>query len=163
MPAATPKMNAKRVIDELNLSEQEWNHSLGDTVGNTLRQRVDYCVNKAATRTQKRVGAVYYASADAQTSSDITEAEHSLACGLMLRQRLIALSSRPEEAPPPEYINLDVLQGEIERYERDWAEGIEDYMVDDAATPGTGFAFGGVGVDETEEDDYEESDFGSIP
>lgn len=159
--AITPKATSARVIRELDLTPTEFRWSEGDSL--LLNAMVTSAIKNAAIRTRQRVGATHYASTDATYVEDLTEAEHALACANMLRRRVVILSSRPEEAPPEEYIDLDVLQAEIERFEREWNETTAPYATQDGDRPGTGFSFTAAGVDETEEDDYDDWDYGDLP
>jgi hypothetical protein len=160
--ALSTKADANEIITELGLSEEEfsWDSDHGG-VGN-VTVRVNLAIAKAAALTQKRVGGSYTATGDAD-AQNIKSAEHALACHYMLRERLVRLTSRPEEAPPPEYIDLDSLQREIETRREEWEELTALYADNDLAKAGTAFSFGGKGVDETEEDDYDDRDYGSIP
>lgn len=158
------KAQIDAVIDELGLTPEEfWSPSLhGRSITREdLDLRVRRQISKAAVKTAQRVGSTNYAVTTGTQGDALAMGEHSLSCANMLRQRLVILSSRPEEAPPPEYIDLQSLAAEIERYERDWAELIEPYVTQETDRKG-GFSFGSVGVDETEEDDYDDIDYGNI-
>jgi hypothetical protein len=148
------------VQNELRLSAEEFDWERG--TGGDLAARLDVAIARASRKTKLAVGAGNYASTDADVSGCLKDAEHSLACAFMLRQRLTILSSRPEEAPPPEYVDLSALQEEIERYERDWSEMVGPYRTEDMDKAGAGFAFGSVAVDETASDDYEAVDYGTL-
>ena len=164
---STPKVSTEEVIERLNLSAQEWDYEKGDTTTEGLRSRVQNAIMGAFWKTRRAVGVANYDSTGTNTSGEIKQAEFDLASAAMLRQRKIALASRPEEAPPPEYINVDALEPEIERLERDWAEGVAAYRTDESSAKGAGWSHGYSGVDETEKDigtgDYEDIDFGELP
>lgn len=159
--AITPKATSERVIRELDLTPAEFRWSANDSL--LLEQMVSKAISNAAIRTRTRVGATNYASTDATTVEDLTEGEHALACANMLRRRLVILTSRPEEAPPPEYIDEGSIREEIDRFERDWAEITATYATSDGDKAGTGFSFGAGGIDETEVDDYSDMDYGELP
>jgi hypothetical protein len=154
------KAIAGEVINELRLTEDEFDWGGAD--GQSLNSRVVAGIARASRKTKLVVGSANYASTDTDIAGNLKDAEHALACAYLLRQRGVILSSRPEEAPPPEYVDLNVLQEEVERYERDWNELTGPYKTEDLDKPGTGFSFGSVAIDETEEDDYEAVDYGTL-
>lgn len=164
--AITPKTAAQELIDEVDLTGLELRGYASDADA-TVLMLVERAQQQAAVRTRQRVGAANYASTDATTDEELTVAEHALACHVLLRFRLTLLSSRPEEAPPAEYIDLGALQVQIAEYLETWETMIAPYVTEDMDKPGTGFAFGSKGVDETEadrvDDDYVDRDFGSLP
>ena len=155
------KALAGDIIADLDLTPEEFSYPNPDSA--KLQSLVSRAIVTASTKTQAAVGAANYASADTVIAANLKLAETSLACAIMLRRRLIILSSRPEEAPPPEYTHLDVLTEEIARYERDWKEAIEPYQTQDFGAAGTGFAFGSYGLDENANDDWDYMDEGDLP
>lgn len=150
----------REVIDELRLTEQEFDWE--DDSASSLPDRVNKAIANASIKTQMAVGASNYASVSSTILAALKYAEHQLTCANMLRQRLIILSSRPEEAPPPDYIDLNALQEEIDRYERDWKEITAVYKMEDFDAAGSGWAFSGAGIDETYNDDYDATDFDEL-
>lgn len=159
LPAA--KATFEDVQDRLRLSQQEFDWEDRDNTG-MLRRRVAEAIGEAQIKTLQSVGTGNYASTDDVTAAALRRGEIALTCSILLRQRLVILSSRPEEAPPEEYIDLTALQEEIRRLERDWREMINLYATQDPDNTGSGFAMGSVGVDETETDDYGNTDFGTL-
>lgn len=164
----TPKAEVQDVITELSLNQQEFDYVSGEGQDqDALTGRVIRAVRRASVLTQRRVGTGNYASEDEFIHEALKEAEHALACSIMLRQRGVILSSRPEEAPPPEFIDLAALAEEVDRYEKDWDTIAASYETEDMDRAGTAFAFGAKGVDETEPDigegDYADLDFGALP
>lgn len=167
MALESPLVQAQTIIDELRLDEKEFDYKDGATEDQAaLWARVQKAIVRASVLTQKRVGG-NYTSTDDVTLAAVREAETALACHYMLRRRLMILSSRPEEAPPPEYIDLDALKGEIEAYYNEWDQICAAFEDDSMARPGVAFAFGGKGVDETLGDEsegfYDATDYGDLP
>lgn len=165
LPAA--KVKSDTVIDRLRLTQGEFDWDNRGASGD-LSGRVDLGIAKAQIRILQRIGTATYASVDAVTAAAIAQAEEDLACHNMLRERYLMLSSRPEEAPPPEYIDLDALRAEIQALDEEWQELLAPYLLaEDFDKPGTGFSFKSRGVDETEADvdesDYDEMDFDDLP
>jgi len=165
MPLAKPKAKAEDIIRELDLTQTEFD-GVDDSDSAPLSDRVEKTVRRASIRVQKAVGS-NYASNDALTEAAISDAEFALTCAFMLRQRLNILNGRPEEAPPPEHIHPELIGDQIEEYMGDFREMIAPFQTEDFDKPGTGFAFGSRGVDETEADvgdyDYKETDYGDLP
>jgi hypothetical protein len=159
LPAA--KATFEDVQDRLRLGQQEFDWEDRDNTG-MLRRRVAEAILDAQIKTLQSVGTGNYSSTDDMTAAAIRRAEIALTCSVMLRQRLVILSSRPEEAPPEEYIDLTALQAEISRLERDWREMTSLYATQDLDNTGSGFAMGSVGVDETAQDDYDATDYGLL-
>jgi len=167
MAVSAPLVNAASVIGELDLSEQEfaYEHDGQETPG--LNARVTDAIRRASRRVQQSVGG-NYTSTDALTIACLRDGEFALACALMLRQRLNILNGRPEEAPPPEYIHPELIGEQIAEYLGDFETAIAPYRSsEDFDKPGTAFAFGAVGVDETKADvstgGYDSTDFGELP
>lgn len=112
-------------------------------------------VARASIRVQQAVGAGNYASTDTVTAGALEEAELAMAMALCLRRVIRILASRPEEAPPPAYVDLDAVRELMATYEADFAELTGAYRVTTETTPGLAFGFTSTGVDETETDvDY---------
>lgn len=163
LPAAYTK--AAEVINELRLSQQEF-----DFTNRTDSAALDTLVRRAILNAQVQVyqvvGATNYASSDTTTLEIVKLAEFELSCALMLRKRAEVLSSRPEEAPPPEYIDLGVLLAMARDREARANAMLVPYATEDGDKPGLGWAFGATGIDETEPDysagDYEDTDFGNL-
>lgn len=163
MPRA--KAYGEDVIRALRLTAKEFDWERGDDEA-VVGARVAGAIEDAQVRTLQVIGLASYCSTDEVVSAAIALAERKLACAIMLRQRLVVLCSRPEEAPPAELVDLGALRGEIEALERDWAELLAPYAVDDGAKAGTGFSWGASGVDETQPDhlrgDYRQTDHGVL-
>ncbi len=167
MALSTPLVAEDDVIEELGLREMEFHYINGSSENEgRLRARVSAAIAQASVLTQKRVGTAY-TSSDEVTLTAVRLAERALACHYMLRQRLVRLSSRPEEAPPAEYIDLDALREEIASYYSTWDSTCEVFAEDTMARPGLGFSISGKGIDETYEDEtdgaYDETDYGDLP
>jgi len=148
MPVPRPKASSDDVIRELRLTAQEfdWERRDDETLA---AARVAGAIRDSQTRTLQVVGITTYTLTDEVTDQAIGLAERKLASSLMLRQRLVILASRPEEAPPAELIDLDALQDEVIRLEREWAQILAPYAQSDQDRPGTGLAWGATGIDET--------------
>lgn len=160
-----PKTYSEDVVRALRLSAGEFDWERGDDEA-VVGARVAGAIEDARARTLQIVGAGNYSSTDEVTAAAIALAERKLACAVMLRQRLIVLCSRPEEAPPPELVDLGALRGEIEALQREWAELLGPYATEDGGQAGTAFSWGASGVDETPDDyhrgDYRETDHGLL-
>ena len=166
MALPTPKATADDVTRELGLSAKEFDWDNRDDDG-VLAVRLRQALNRARTMTYQAVGAGNYASTEATMSEVLAEAETLLACSFMLTQRLIILSSRPQEAPPEEYIDLGILKDIRDDYRSQWATLVLPYQSEDMDKPGTGFAWGATGIDETKADygrgDYDYQDYDELP
>jgi hypothetical protein len=156
---------AKITVDELReegrftTGEFDWdNWSDPANVDTWLGQ----IVTRASIRVQQAVGATNYASADTVTTGSLKDAELQLALSLAYRRVVRILSSRPEEAPPPPYVDLSVFVGLMETHMADFETLVAPYRTDSTRTPGLAFGFTSTGVDETELDDYSEIDYGSL-
>ncbi len=164
LPAAHTK--AADVITDLDLSQDEFDW-VNRTDSSALDRRVAMAIRKARARVIKRVGTANYSSTDDVTLETVKVAEFDLSCADMMRQRAVILTSRPEEAPPPEYINIEALLAIADAREASALAELLEYQTDDGDAPGTGFSFGSTGIDETKADygdgDYEESDFDELP
>lgn len=148
MPVPRPKASSDDVIRELRLTAQEFDWERRDDES-LAAARVAGAIRDAQTRTLQVVGITTYTLTDEVTDQAIALAERKLAGSLMLRQRLVILASRPEEAPPAELIDLNALQDEVTRLEREWAQILAPYAQGDQDRPGTGLAWGATGIDET--------------
>lgn len=167
MALVPPLAQAQTVIDELRLDQKEFEWVNGSTEDQGLLvSRVQRAISRASVLTQQRVGG-NYSSTDAVTIRALELAEHALACHYMLRQRHVILSSRPEEAPPPEYIDLGALSAEITSYYNEWDQTCAIFESNTSARPGLAFSFAGKGVDETYDDAgdaaYDATDYGDLP
>lgn len=160
-----PKTYSEDVVRTLRLGAREFDWDRGDDEA-VVGARVAGAIEDARVRTLQVVGLANYSSTEEVTSAAIALAERKLTCAIMLRQRLIVLCSRPEEAPPPELVDLGALRGEIETLQREWAELLGPYATEDGGKAGTGFSWGASGVDETPEDhhrgEYRETDHGLL-
>lgn len=114
----------------------------------TLSDRVQAWIAQASRYIKQAVGATTYATTDADTKGTLADAELSYGMYIGLRQRLIILSSRPEEGPPDVYIDLPQLRAEVETLKDEVDELLAPYRASFARVPGTAFAFGGTVVDE---------------
>lgn len=166
LPAAYTK--AAEIITDLSLRQEEFDWA-NRTDGDTLASRVAKAIRKARLMVVQTVGTGNYASTDDTTLEAVKVAEFELACSDMMRQRAVILSSRPEEAPPPEYIDVDTLLALATSRRADALALLLPYQTEETAEnmPGLGFSMGAVGIDETEADygdgDYDETDFDSLP
>ena len=168
MALPTAHTQAADVIEELDLTpgEFDWENRTDDT---RLKSLVLRAILNAQVQVYQVVGAGSYSSTDTTTLEIVKLSEFELACALMLRKRAEILSSRPEEAPPPEYIDLGVLLAMARDREARANAMLIPYQTGDTAeaVPGLGFSLGAVGVDETAADetagDYDARDHGDLP
>lgn len=160
----TAKSDIDDAIAEARAQALEFNWDENDDAD--FRAWVTKAQTRVAVRVRQRVGAGNYA-ATGTTSDEITEAEQMMLVAEILKRRLVILSSRPEEAPPPEYIDLDVLQRIIEDYNEQGSDLLGPHATEEGDKAGTAWSFSATGVDETEADasdgDYDETDFGTLP
>lgn len=161
------KSIAREIAEELRITPQEFNWDNPNE--SDMLERIEKQINRASRLIKGLVGAANYNSVDVDTAASIKDAEDALSCSYMLRKRMVILSSRPEEAPPEEYIDLESLKEEIDRYEQDVNQILKPYLIadpleDNSNGPhyGASFAFGSGGVDETKVDDYTDIDYGEI-
>jgi len=108
------------------------------------------------------VGASAYASTDEPQATLLRAAEYKLALAEGLEQRLIILSSRPEEAPPEEYIDLLSLREQIADLRSQANALLRPYRTSTKTVTGSGFSIVSTGVDESLQDDYDTVDFGNL-
>lgn len=160
----TPKADIDEAMDEVRAQAIEFDYDENDE--GVFRQRLERAQTRVAIAVRQKVGSANYA-ATGDTDEEITAAEQLLLVAEILRQRLVILTSRPEEAPPPEYIDIDALQNLIGDFASQANDMLAPYITEDTAVKGSAFAFGATGVDETDEDasagDYDDTDFGSLP
>jgi len=116
----------------------------------------------AGAKLRAAVGATTYASTNADTVTLLTRAEMCAAMVVGTTRRIDFLAGRPEEAPPPEYIDVRELAAQIERYRAEYDELVGPFRTDDSDQPGTAFCFEATGVDETETDDYTDVDYDNL-
>lgn len=139
--------------------EFDWDNWSDETA---VEARLAEYVNGASLRTQQVVGTTNYSSTDAVTAGCIKEAEMSMALVLAYRDVVRILASRPEEAPPPAYVNLDAFRDLIAQLEADFVELTAPYRTTMETTPGLAFGFVSTGIDETERDDYSDINYDSL-
>jgi hypothetical protein len=125
--------------------EFEWAERADDS---TIDARAAVWVGQASRYINQAVGDATYASVVPNVKGCLADAELSYALYQGLRQRLMMLSSRPEEAPPDVYIDLTALRAEIETLKDEVDELLAPYRTDYTRQPGLAFAFGGTVVDE---------------
>jgi len=163
LPSAHTK--AADVVNELRLSQEEFDYA-NRTDGATMDALVRRAILNAQVQVYQIAGSANYSSSDTTTVEIVKLAEFEIACALMLRKRAEVLSSRPEEAPPPEYIDLSVLMAMARDRETRANAMLTPYATDDGDKPGTAFAFGAVGIGETQADysagDYDDTDHGTL-
>jgi len=109
------------------------------------------------------VGAGAYADTTTQPRATLLRsAELKLAVAEGLERRLMILSSRPEEGPPMEYIDLQALQNLIDDLRAQADKLLGPYRDSFEMAPGMAFAFDSTGVDETAIDEYLQLQHGDL-
>jgi len=134
-----------------------------DQIEGELDAYLDDVIARASARLQKDVGDATYATTDATDAALLKEAELHMAMVLCLSRRLNILSSRPEEAPPTEYIDLNTLANLIDWHRRQYDELIAPFETETAEEPGLAWTMTSIGVDETKTDDYSKVRHGNLP
>lgn len=155
------KITVAQLKDEgrFTSGEFDWDNWSDDTEVDTWLAEV---VGRASIRVQQAVGASNYASTDPVTAGSLEDAELQMALALAYRRVIRILSSRPEEAPPPAYVDLSTFVSLMQTHEADFETLIAPYRTDSSRQPGLAFGFTSTGVDETEADTYAASNFGSL-
>ena len=165
MPLAAPKITVSQLKTKYKFTAAEFVWPDGTSA--QLTARLSGCVTQASRRVQQLIGVTTYASTDALTAALVLEGEAAFGGHFALRERLQILSGRPEEAPPDEYVDRQFIESEIDRLEEDAMEALSAYITSDLDKPGTGFAFGAIGVDETQTDRgdaaYDAIDYDALP
>jgi hypothetical protein len=128
----------------------------------TLHTRVEDWIALASTMVQQAVGSGSYASSTEPMATLLKKAELKLALAEGLDARMMILSSRPEEGPPEEYIDLDILKGQIESARGQAEQFLAPYRTNYEQKAGLGFAFSRTGPDETAVDEYTALDYGDL-
>lgn len=168
MALPSPYTNAADVIAEHHFVPEEFDWD-NRTDGAHLDLLVRRAILDAQIQVYQVVGATNYTSTDDITLASVKLSEFDLACALMLRKRAAILSSRPEESPPREEIELGTLMDLIRDTEARANARLIPYQTDDLTddTAGLGFSLGVTGIDETEldtsDDGYSAIDYGDLP
>jgi len=149
------------VADELNLKDTIFDSSGS---GNRKQRKVQRAIRRATAYVQGRIGDDYPGTAGTDKRSIIEEAELLLACAYAAESLELERIHAREDPYPEEYID----HGRSAEIIANWRAEVDELIapfVDSADTladqPGSaGFSIGGVGIDETYNDDYDIIDFG---
>lgn len=157
---------AKVSVDELErftrVTAGEFNWDDRAHTGGVLADWLEDVIAAASARVTTDVGATNYADTTTATTAMIKQAELYLSVSMVLERRLMILTSRPEEAPPEEYIDTTRLSDMIQSFRSQYEEWVAPWRVNDKTQRGTAFAMDVTGIDETEEDDYDFMDYGDL-
>lgn len=148
---------AKITVDDLEergrftAGEFDWDDR---TAAASIYDWLNDVVTVASAKLQADVGATNYASATTPMATLLKQAELYSALAMGLERRLDMLTGRPEEAPPPEYIDTSMIERQIASYRAQYEDLIGPYRVTSETRTGAAWCFGATGIDETPTDDH---------
>jgi len=162
-----PLADADTIVKRLNLKGEYY-----DTVGddNDVQAQIETFILGVSAELQGRIGGDY-STTDPRSRAVIRQAELLLAQADVLENLDVIRASAREDNYPPEYedyaANAEKCAGWRARAEV-LIEGfvgaeeiVEGALAGEAGINPRGFAIGGIMIDETEEDDYTDIDFGA--
>lgn len=143
---------AKITVDDLQsrgrftAGEFDWDDRT--SAADDLRAWLQDIVDVASAKLETDVGSTNYAATTTPMTTVLKHCEMCLALSMALQRRFDILTGRPEEAPPPEYIDTDAIRQQIISYRADYDEWIASYRLASDTRTGAAFSFGATGVEE---------------
>jgi len=155
-------IDAAEVITRLNLKPRQV--ETGGDSGDLL-SFINQIIVEQSVYIQGRIGASDYDTDNLRQRQNVRTAEMLLVCAAVMEQLEVNRYMINEDAYPMEYME----SGRLSEVIAGWREKADEILTsyEDAgeelgeATP-AGFAIGGVGIDEIEEDDYGAIDYGTF-